>query len=83
MEWYITAGIGKEGTTHAFGADGSRRVLDVVCTQPRTGAQYVIDARVFWNSMSEGPTGYVAYSQSGRGAEQRAAKAAIVARGDG
>ena len=31
--------------------------------------QYVIDARIFWNAMSEGPTGYVAYSHSGWGAE--------------
>jgi len=51
------------------GTDGSRRVPDVVCTHPRTGMQYVIDARIFWNSMSEGPTGYVAYSHSGWGAE--------------
>ena len=25
--------------------------------------------RIFWNAMSEGPTGYVAYSHSGWGAE--------------
>ena len=43
-----------------IGSDGSRRVPDVTCTRPRTGVEYVIDARIFWNSMSEGPTGYTA-----------------------
>ena len=44
-----------------IGTDGSRRVPDVTCTNPRTGVEYVIDARIFWNSMSEGPAGYTAY----------------------
>ena len=51
-----------------IGSDGSRRVPDVTCTHPRTGVEYVIDARIFWNSMSEGPTGYTAYSYTGWGA---------------
>ena len=37
---------------------------------PRTGVEYVVDARIFWNSMSEGPTGYTAYSHTGWGAVQ-------------
>ena len=67
------------------GADGSQRVPDVVCTHPRTGMQYVIDARIFWNSMSEGPTGYVAYSHNGWGAREawRKGELGVVARGDG
>ena len=51
------------------GKDGSRRVPDVVCTHPRTGVEYVLDARIYWNTMSEGPTGYTAYSHTGWGAE--------------
>ena len=51
------------------GKDGSRRVPDVVCTHPRTGVEYVLDARIYWNTMSEGPTGYAAYSHTGWGAE--------------
>ena len=51
-----------------IGSDGSRRVPDVTCTHPRTGVEYVVDARIFWNSMSEGPTGYTAYSYTGWGA---------------
>ena len=53
-----------------IGKDGSRRVPDVTCTHPRTGVEYVVDARIFWNSMSEGPTGYTAYSHTGWGAAQ-------------
>ena len=52
-----------------IGKDGSRRVPDVVCTHPRTGVEYVLDARIYWNTMSEGPTGYTAYSHTGWGAE--------------
>ena len=29
------------------GKDGSRRVPDVVCTHPRTGVEYVLDARIY------------------------------------
>ena len=67
-----------------IGSDGSRRVPDVTCTHPRTGVEYVIDARIFWNSMSEGPTGYTAYTillhWLGRGA-WRAAEARLVGGG--
>ena len=52
-----------ERTAHA------RRVPDVTCTNPRTGVEYVIDARIFWNSMSEGPAGYTAYTHTGAGAK--------------
>ena len=52
-----------------IGTDGSRRVPDVTCTNPRTGVEYVIDARIFWNSMSEGPAGYTAYTHTGAGAK--------------
>ena len=31
------------------GTDKSRRVPDVVCTQPHSGKQYVVDARIVWN----------------------------------
>ena len=51
-----------------IGTDGSRRVPDVTCVNPRTGVEYVVDARIFWNSMSEGPSGYTAYSHVGWGA---------------
>ena len=54
---------------NAIFEDGSRRVPDVVCTHPRTGVEYVLDARIYWNTMSEGPTGYAAYSHTGWGAE--------------
>ena len=37
---------------------------------PRTGVEYVVDARILWNSISEGPTGYTAYSHTGWGAKQ-------------
>ena len=54
-----------------IGTDGSRRVPDVTCVNPRTGVEYVVDARIFWNLMSEGPStpsGYTAYSHVGWGA---------------
>ena len=47
-----------------FASDRTARVL------VRTGVEYVVDARIFWNSMSEGPTGYTAYSHTGWGAVQ-------------
>ena len=52
------------------GKDGTRRVPDVVCTHPHTQVEYVIDARIFWNSMSAGSMGYVAYAHTGWGAEE-------------
>ena len=36
------------------GKDGSRRVPDVTCVNPNTGTEYVLDARIYWNSMSNG-----------------------------
>ena len=51
------------------GTDGSRRVPDATCVDPHTGTEYVLDARVYWNSMSDGPSGYTAYRQVGWGAE--------------
>ena len=51
------------------GKDGSRRVPDVTCVNPNTGTEYVLDARIYWNSMSNGPTGYTAYRHEGWGAE--------------
>ena len=51
------------------GKDGSRRVPDVTCVDPNTGTEYVLDARIYWNSMSNGPTGYTAYRHEGWGAE--------------
>jgi hypothetical protein len=50
------------------GTDGSRRVPDVTCLDPRTNTDYVIDARIFWNSMSDGASGYTAYQWTGWGA---------------
>ena len=44
------------------GTDSTRRVPDVVCTHPHTHVEYVIDARIFWNSMSAGSMGYLSYS---------------------
>ena len=49
------------------GSDGSRRVPDVVCTHPHSGIEYVIDARIFWNTMSDGAKGYAAYDYAGWG----------------
>ena len=49
--------------------DGSRRVPDVTCVDPQTNTEYVIDARIFWNTMSDGATGYTAYQHTGWGAE--------------
>ena len=51
------------------GKDGSRRVPDVTCVNPNNGTEYVLDARIYWNSMSNGPTGYTAYRHEGWGAE--------------
>ena len=50
------------------GSDGSRRVPDVVCTHPHTGVEYVIDVRMFWGILGEGPSGYSAYQTAGWGA---------------
>jgi len=50
------------------GSDGSRRVPDVVCTHPHTGVEYVIDVRMFWGILGEGPNGYSAYQRAGWGA---------------
>ena len=52
------------------GTDTTRRVPDVVCTHPHTHVEYVLDARIFWNSMSAGPGGYISYDHTGWGAEQ-------------
>ena len=41
---------------------------DVTFVHVRTGVEYVVDARIFWNSMSEGPSRYTAYSHVGWGA---------------
>jgi hypothetical protein len=52
------------------GSDGSRRVPDVVCTHPHTGVEYVIDVRMFWCVLGEGPSGYSAYQRTGSGAAE-------------
>ena len=52
-----------------MGTDGTRRVPDLLCTNPRTQVEYVIDARIFWNMMSVGANGYVSYTHAGCGAE--------------
>ena len=52
------------------GTDTTRRVPDVVCTHPHTQVEYVLDARIFWNSMSAGAGGYIAYDYTGWGAKQ-------------
>ena len=39
------------------GTDKSRRVPGVVCTHPHSGKQYVVDARIFWNSLSSSSAG--------------------------
>ena len=51
------------------GTDMTRRVPDVVCTHPHTQVEYVIDARIFWNSMGAGSMGYISYDHTGWGAE--------------
>ena len=52
------------------GTDTTRRVPDVVCTHPHTQVEYVLDARIFWNSMSAGAGGYISYDYTGWGAKQ-------------
>ena len=52
------------------GTDGTRRVPDLLCTNPHTQVEYVVDARIFWNAMSVGANGYVSYTHAGLGAEQ-------------
>ena len=49
------------------GTDGTRRVPDVTCTD-KQGKEYVIDARIFWNAMSESSNGFMAYTDTGVGA---------------
>ena len=49
------------------GTDGTRRVPDVTCTH-KHGKEYVIDARIFWNAMSESSNGFMAYTDTGVGA---------------
>ena len=44
----------------SMGTDGTRRVPDLLCTNPRTQVEYVIDARIFWNMMSVGAKAAVA-----------------------
>ena len=43
---------------------------DVICTNPHTMVEYVVDARIFWNAIGAGATGYVSYTHAGWGAEQ-------------
>ena len=70
------------------GSDGSRRVPDVVCFHPHTGVEYVIDVRMFWCVLGDGPDGYSAYRRAGWGArlgekdKERTWKEAIAARRD-
>ena len=52
------------------GTDTTRRVPDAVCTHPHTQVEYVLDARIFWDSMIAGPGGYISYDHTGWGAEQ-------------
>ena len=40
-----------------IGSDGSRRVPDVTCTHPRTGVEYVVDARIFLEFYERGAYG--------------------------
>ena len=48
------------------GTDGTRRVPDLLCTNPHTQVEYVVDARIFWNAMSVGANGYVSYTHAER-----------------
>jgi hypothetical protein len=50
------------------GKDGSRRVPGVTRVHPNTGKEYVADARIFWNSMSDSSNGFDAYAFTGHGA---------------
>ena len=47
------------------GTDATRRVPDVICTNPHTQVEYVVDARIFWNAIGAGATGYVSYTHEG------------------
>ena len=51
------------------GTDMTRRVPDVVCTHPHTQVEYVIDARIFWNSTWVLARWVTSYDHTGRGAE--------------
>ena len=51
-----------------IGDDSSRRVPDVLATHPTTGREYVIDCRIFWNTMSDSSSGgYASYTTTGVG----------------
>ena len=39
--------------TARVGTDGTRRVPDLLCNNPHTQVEYVVDARIFWNMMSD------------------------------
>ena len=45
------------------------RAAPLMHARANTGTEYVIDARVYWNMMSDGASGYTAYQRAGWGAE--------------
>ena len=45
------------------GEEKTRRVPDILATHPTTGREYVIDCRIFWNTMSDSSSGgYASYT---------------------
>ena len=39
------------------GEEKTRRVPDILATHPTSGREYVIDCRIFWNTMSDSSSG--------------------------
>ena len=53
------------------GEEKTRRVPDILATHPTTGREYVIDCRIFWNTMSDSSSGgYASYTSTGHGARK-------------
>ena len=45
------------------GEEKTRRVPDILATHPTSGREYVIDCRIFWNTMSDSSSGgYASYT---------------------
>ena len=53
------------------GEEKTRRVPDILATHPTSGREYVIDCRIFWNTMSDSSSGgYASYTSTGWGSRK-------------
>ena len=51
-----------------IGEEKTRRAPDILATHPTSGREYVIDCRIFWNTMSDSSSGgYASYTTTGVG----------------